>query len=436
MQRFSSVASRSSSQRLGSPIHLSVLTSAVALALLPLAGCEKQPLPVGAVLPLSGADATYGQSTRRGMELAQEELQKTGRASNFIVTYRDSESDADTALTLYRQLLDERFLVTVGGITPDEARALAPVAEENERVVLSPTAHDQELGATNRYFYRLAPSAAVTGTTIATFASRDLDLDTMVLIAESKQQGDLLEEGLGSTFDRNGGEILGRFDLDEVEMDWTLEELGRMRPDAVTLAGWGGWLAESVKTLKAAGYRGKIFTPESFSAPSVREAAGRSARGVLIASSPFDPSTGDQGTQAFVEAYRTRYDEEPDLYAAAGWDTMLVLDAALAGHPNIPGEMRQWLRDDVKEIDGLIGHLQFNETGATTKYPRVYSVQNDLTLKDHSRWLEEEKQRIADKRRHLEEERRKLLREMAKPADDASTGDADAQGSSQIASSG
>lgn len=415
--------------------HLARLVVLAAAVLLTLTACEKQPVPVGALLPLTGDDAAIGQSTRQGMELAQEELKKQGRANGFVFLFEDSTSDAEVALERYEALLANRAVMTVGGITPDEARVLVPVAEERERVILSPTAYDQELGAANRYFYRLAPSAAVTGTTIATFAAKDLKLDSMVLVAQSKQQGDLLEEGLGSTFDRNGGEMLGRFDLDDATLDWTLGEIGRMRPDAVTLAGWGGWLAETVSALKKAGFRGKIFAPESFSSQSVREAAGSAARGVLVAGGPFDPAHASGDALAFVEIYRERYGTEPDVYAAAGWDSVLVLDAALTDRPNLPGEARQWLRDDVKDIAGVVGHLQFNETGAATRYPRVYSVQKNLALMDHSRWMEQERQRIANQRRELEEKRQRILREMSQaksePADDS-----DPEGASQIASSG
>ncbi|MDA8018526.1 MAG: ABC transporter substrate-binding protein [Thermoanaerobaculia bacterium] len=433
-QRSSSVARVSSSlSDHFAPVRISILLVAILGA-----GCEKQPLPVGALLPLSGDDAAVGQSTRQGMELAQEELQKEGRATGFVLQFEDTESKADVARQRYEDLLNSRAVMTVGGITPEEAQVLAPRAEERERVVLSPSAHDQQLAANHRFFYRLAPSAAVTGTTIATFASKDLTLDSMVVVAESKIQGDLFEEGLGSTFDRHGGEVLGRFDLDEAEVSWALEEIGRMRPDAIMLAGWGGWLAEMVTTLRDAGYRGKIFAPESFAAAAVREAAGTDARGVLVAASPFETSAEDPETQAFVEAYRSRYGSDPDVFAAAGWDTVLVLDAALTGRPNLPGEVRQWLRDDVKDLEGMIGHLQFNETGAATKYPRIYSVKDDLTLQDHGRWLEEEKQRIAEKRRRLEEQRRRLLEQMSQP-DDADPDEEDAgesQSSGQIASSG
>lgn len=415
--------------------HLVRLLVLAASVLMALTGCEKQPVPVGALLPLTGDDAAIGQSTRQGMELAQEELKKQGRANGFVFLFEDSTSDAQVALERYEALLANRAVMTVGGITPDEARALVPVAEERERVILSPTAYDQELGAANRYFYRLAPSAAVTGTTIATFAAKDLKLDSMVLVAQSKQQGDLLEEGLGSTFDRNGGEMLGRFDLDDATIDWTVEEIGRMRPDAVTLAGWGGWLSQTVSALKKAGYRGKIFAPESFSSQSVREAAGSAARGVLVAGGPFDPAHASGDALAFVEVYRERYGIEPDVYAAAGWDSVLVLDAALTDRPNLPGEARQWLRDDVKDIAGVVGHLQFNETGAATRYPRVYSVQKDLGLMDHSRWMEEESRRIAEKRRQLEEERQKILQKMAQDAAE-SKDNSDPEGASQVASSG
>lgn len=398
-------------------------------------GCERQPLSVGAVLPLTGADAEYGTSARQGMELAQAELKKTGKATNFVFNFADSESSADVALARYEELLADKVLITVGGFTPQEARVMAPVAAEHERVVLSPASDDQLLGAGNEYFYRLAPSAAVTGSTIASFAAQDMKLKSMVLLAETAAQGDALEEGLGSTFDRHGGEIVGRYDLDDAELSAALAEVGRLHPEAVTLAGWGHWLADTVQALHGAGYRGKIFTPESFSAPSIRAAAGRSARGVMVAGSPFDPEADDGPAHAFAEVYRARYDTEPDLYAAAGWDTVLVLAAALEGHPNLPGAVRQWLRDDVKDITGVIGYLQFNGTGEATKYPRVYSVAADLSLHDHSHWLEQERQRIAERKKILEEKKKAILEQLRNQAAGGNVPDPRADGS-QVASSG
>lgn len=416
------------------------ILSSLALGCLFLTACERQPLPIGVVLPESGTDAAYGTSARRGMELAHDHLRQQGAATHLDLHFRDSQSSPEQALGHFRQLIEDKALVTIGGFTPAEALALAPVAAEAERVVLSPTSQDHLLGSENPFFYRMAPSAAVTGTTIATFAAQDLDLETLVLLAETRSQGDALEDGLGANFDRLGGEPITRVDADATPLDEAARAISGQAPDAVALAGWGGWLATAVDALRDARYRGKIFVPESFAAPSVRSAVGAAGRGVLIASSPFDAAATTEPTRTFVTAYRERYGQEPDLYAAAGWDTMLVLAAALADRPNLPGEVRQWLRDDVKEIAGVTGHLQFDDTGAITKYPRVYSLARDLSLRDHGRWLEQEKQRIAEERRRLEKERREILERLRSgAAAEEDAGEADEEGfgaGSQVASSG
>ena len=62
------------------------------LLVLALAGCQGSgKVKVGAVLPLSGDAAVYGQAIRRGIELAQERSARTAEAPFEIeVLWRDT----------------------------------------------------------------------------------------------------------------------------------------------------------------------------------------------------------------------------------------------------------------------------------------------------------------------------------------------------------
>lgn len=397
--------------RLASPgTRRSVVFSAVlAVLLLVTTGCKNEPLKIGVVLPLTGEDTEYGQATRAGLELALADLQSRGQAQNLVLEFHDSGSDADVARAKVEELFDGRVIAAVAGLTPEEARAVAPLAEELERVILSPTASDQSLSQDNRHFYRLAPSAEMIGTTVATFAANTLDLDSLLMISESPAANLAYGDSLQATFERLGGEVGGRF---VGEVDQAVHAARSDRPDAVMVAGWGDWLASTVDALRSAGYRGKIFTPESFAARGILEDAGRDARGVMIAQTAWETDADTETVRRFVDAWSAAHDDDPGLYAAYAWDAFQVLAAALEGRPHLPGEVRSWIRDLPDGEPGVTGHLQFDESGAATKYPRIYSVADDLELRDHGRWLEQEKARIAEERRKLREQLEDARREL------------------------
>lgn len=394
--------------RLASPSILwSILLAAV---LLLVAGCKNEPLTIGVVLPLSGEDAEYGQATRAGLELALSDLQSRGEAVDLRLEFHDSASDPAAARAKVEELFDGRVIAAVAGLTPEEARAVAPLADELERVILSPAASDQSLSQGNRHFYRLAPSAEMIGTTVATFAANTLDLDSLVLIAENAAQDEAYGASLSATFERLQGQAVERHVGD---VGAAVSAVRSARPDAVMVAGWGDWLASTVEALRSAGYRGKIFTPESFAAPGILEDAGRDARGVMIAQTAWESGAETESVRRFFEAWNAVHEGEPGLYAAYAWDAVQVLAAALEDRPHLPGEVRSWIRDLPDGQPGVTGHLQFDESGAATKYPRIYSVADDLELRDHGRWLEREKARIAEEKRKLRERLEETRRQIA-----------------------
>ena len=80
---------------------------------------------------------------------------------------------------------------------------------------------------------------------------------------------------------------------------------------------------------------------------------------------------------------------------------MMVLATAMAERPALPSEVRKGLLHDIKDYPGVTGSLQFNEARSVPKIPRVYSIAEDLSLRDHGRFLQAERERIAAEKREL-----------------------------------
>lgn len=400
--------------------HSFLVLCLVALALALLAtGCAEDEVKLGIVLPLSGADEAAGESVRRGIELGLEELQATGSTVAFTPIFADSASDPEAARAeLERLIREEGVIATIGGVTPAEARAQVPVAEERERVLLLTSVGDQSLTRDARYVYRIAPSNEMSGSTLATFVANKLEADTAVVLAEDATFAETVEEGFHSTFESLEHKMLDRLEAPSTDGDLSaaVATIDEAAPDAVMLAGDGEWLTAAVGRLREADYEGRLLALPAFAHPGTLAATGTEAGSVLFAHPPFDAATGGEALSAFVEAYRAKYGEAPDLYAAQGYDALKVYAIALEGRPPLAGEVRRWIRDHVKDVQGLTGTLQFDEAGGLSTFPRVYAVDDSGALYDYGDRIAKEEEERQERLRKLKEEYDRLLEERAAAA--------------------
>ena len=393
-----------------SPIAL----GAVLLAALFATGC-KDTLEIGAVLPLSGDAQTLGEDSRRGLELAAEELRAQGVAE-FELLIADSASDPEKAAAELTALIDGGAVAAIGGVTNSEARALAPVAIERERVLVSPSASDQKISSGSKLVYRISHSDADAGSTFATLAKK-LELESAVVLAADARYADTLEEGFGPTFGSLGGNLGDRLEADEAQLAQAVATITGSAPDLVALSGDGDWIREAVSGLRGAGYKGRLFAPQAFVNPSTLEAlGGNTASTVLFAHTAFDLKKPTPEAQTFADAYRAKYGEDPSIFAAEAYDSLKVLVTAMQDRPALPGEVRRALRDEIKSYPGVTGNLEFDGTGSVSKFPRVFGIDSQLAVYDYSDWMEQERQRIEDEKRALREKLMKIRNQASRAA--------------------
>ena len=368
---------------------------ALATSLLSLVGCKVDTLVVGAVLPLSGPNQALGDEAQRGLELAADEWRAAGNDRLELIVV-DGAGDPVQAADQLRALYEERHAVAAvaaGGSL--ESRALVEVADQAERILMLSSAEDQELGAASPQVYRMSLSLLSEGTKMATFASRKLAADKAALVAQDERFAGSLESGFGSSFTNAGGEYLGSRVTPELDRD-TVADLRKQQCDVVALAGEGPWLAQTVVTLRGAGFKGSILAPQSFATPGNLAQLGKDAKGVIFAYTHLE--AGEAGS-AFIEAFTAKYGSAPTIFAAEAYDTLNVLLKASNDRPAIASELRRGLRDEIKSYAGASGNIEFDETGAPKKFPALYSLDNKLALRDHEVLIDE---RIAARRAEIE----------------------------------
>lgn len=392
------------------------------LPLTALLGCGGDAtVTVGAILPLSGEFAIYGEPIRRGIELAYEEIQaREDFPYNLELRVEDSQGDPDRAQDLLRQIYGAGAPAAIGGVTTREALAMVEVADSRDRVLLSPSASSPRLTGISTNFFRVFPSDFLEGTKMAHFSVQTLGIETVVIAAAESQYAKGVQEVFQQEVQRQGAEVLEVIEYPRPTSDLggILDRVMTLSPDAVYLADYATGLVTLIEGLRERGYQGQVLTTSSIATPEVLEQAGAAAGGVKFTQSNYDVTSEDPQIQHFVQEFEAKYDNTPDLYAAHGYDAMRVFAQALIeGEGRRPTDFWSGMRG-INNFQGVTGPIQFDEQGDVQKFPRVYIIQEGEFI-DYDRVLDERRRELEERRRELERRMRELERQQQGLRDDA-----------------
>ena len=122
---------------------------------------ELEEIKIGAIMPLTGELATYGEPVKKGMELALEEINAKGGINGkpLKIIFEDDLGGPKTAVTVFNKLIDnEKVPIILGPLTSSASMATAPIAERRKVVQLSTMAGTIDLKYAGDYVFRVFAS--------------------------------------------------------------------------------------------------------------------------------------------------------------------------------------------------------------------------------------------------------------------------------------
>ena len=384
-------------------------TTLVAGLLVAALGCsETKVASLGAVLPLTGSSAVYGESIRNGIQLAFDEAQARGDFP-FPVELKivDSQSDPKMARQATEQLFADDALTIIGGVTSTEALEMVEVADTYGKIILSPSASSPSLTGVSQNFFRVFPSDFLDGAKMGNFSTQKLALESVAIIAAESLYGRGSQQVFKEEFERYGGIVLEVIEYPPGTADFSglAARAVSLKPDAIYLADFAGEISAAVKEVRHHKFKGRILTTHAFASPEVLAEAGDAAEGVFLTQPRYETDSEEPHVKAFVDRFTQAYGKAPDLYSAHGFDAMLVTAEALkkAKRPST-SEFRKGLRG-IQDFPGVTGNIQFDEKGDVQKFPRVYIV-SDGRLFDYDSYVEARREDLRRRMQELDRQRR------------------------------
>ncbi|KUG04750.1 branched-chain amino acid abc transporter, amino acid-binding protein [hydrocarbon metagenome] len=317
-----------------------------------VAGCgggeteEEQPaadtatIPVGINVELSGAVASYGSNARDGAVLAIEEINAAGGVlgQQLEGLERDCKSTADEALSVSAALAGQNIVAQIGPLTSGNVAGSTPIMMENKIPLIAPAATaanvtvDEKTGETREYIFRVCFIDPFQGTLMAQFAADNLQAKTAAIYADtSSDYGKGLAAYFKETFTEKGGTIVAEegFVSGDRDFNATLTKIRGTNPDFIYVPGYYQEVAPLIKQARELGITAPMGGGDGWDSPDMVSVAGGDALNSTYFTNHYSSQDTDPKVAAFVEAFKAKYNKEPDAFAALGYDCVQLLVQAI-----------------------------------------------------------------------------------------------------------
>lgn len=308
---------------------------------------DADPGLVGAILPLSGRGREVGETVLQGLLLAS----SVEEGAHPRLVYRDDAGDPERALEALEDLVSvHRVIAVIGPVSAASAQAVAERADGLDVPVLA-LSPDPSLTQRADTVFRCLPEPREEAEALLQRAQR-AGARRFALLHPDGPFGQAMLQAFQTAVRSVRGELYPvAYPPSTTNFVREAEQVARLAPDAVILADAPGRVTLMAPALAAAGLwslprgerppEGRAVTylvPSAGFDPSLARTARRYLQGALFAV-PFDA----QAPSAFTEAYRERYQSEPNLFAAAAYDAFRLIEAGIEAGADTRAELAREL---------------------------------------------------------------------------------------------
>jgi branched-chain amino acid transport system substrate-binding protein len=320
---------------------------------------------IGALYPMTGAGASYGEWFSRGTEMAVEDVNAEGGIggqTDLSVAIEDHQADASLALTLFRQFADRGVPYVMSSYTAPTLTIL-PVAEENGIMVVNGGGQGSDLADASENLLNTIPFLDDENVVLAEYLS-DEGIETAVVIHVDDDSGESALEDFREAFEEFGGEILGsaahEFGASDVRAQLT--QLRGAGADLLYIGSHGQDALNIIEQAREVGFETEMASTSWVVIPEVR--ASSAAEGLIHTILTYD-------NPEFDERYRDAYGDDPSIYVTNYYDAVIVFAEAfrhaVENGYGTDGEAVRRSIYEIAEFEGVGGTFSFREDGTVVK---------------------------------------------------------------------
>ena len=346
-------------------------------------------------LPMTGSALGQTQTIVNAIKQALDENKSTACNGKVKIDYEVMD-DATAAAGKWdpaqetenanKAVADKSVVAYIGTFNSGAAKLAIPILNRADVVMVSPAntypgltkpglgeANEPDIYYPNgkRNYVRVVPADDLQGAAGANWA-KSLGVKKVYILDDQELYGKGLADIFETTAKKVGLEVLGHEGIDPKASDYKalMTKIKALGPDLIYFGGItqnnGGQLIKDARNVGMTPDKVKFMGPDGTFEQALIDAAGKDAEGyyATFGGVPGKELTGAGKT--WYEAYKAKYNAEPEAYAAYGYEAaMVVIDAIDQVCKNDRAAIRDAVMD-TKDFKGVLGTWSFDANGDTS----------------------------------------------------------------------
>ncbi len=293
-------------------------------------------LVVGVYGSLTGNDATFGESTKLGVELALAELvaAKQGKIGGLTVrtVVEDDQGRAEEAATVVQKLINQdRVIAVIGEVASSRSLAAAPICQAAGVPMITPSSTNPKVTEVGSFISRMCFIDPFQGTVMARFAARNLGLKKVAILKDVKSDYSVgLSQYFTEAFKAAGGSIVVEQAYTAGDQDFSaqLTAIKARHPDAIFIPGYYTEVGLIARKARELGLTCPLLGGDGWESDQLLEIGGEALNGAYY-SNHFASDNPDPKLQEFLKNFRAKFGKDPDAIGGLAYDAANVLFASL-----------------------------------------------------------------------------------------------------------
>jgi branched-chain amino acid transport system substrate-binding protein len=320
-------------------------------------GGDANEIVIGEFGSLTGTTATFGISSKNGIDMAIEEVNAAGGVlgKQVRVIVEDDQGRPEEAQTVVTKLItSDQVVAVLGEVASSRTLAAAPVAQGAGIPLITPSSTNPKVTEVGDYIFRVCFIDPFQGFVMAKFASQTLNVRNVAILRDVKNDYSVgLANVFTEEFRKMGGNIVADESYSEGDTDFSaqLTSIRSRNPDAIYVPGYYTEVGLMARQARQLGLNVPLMGGDGWDSPRLTEIGGPALNNSYF-SNHYSPQDTSAVVQNFVKNYQAKYNQVPDALAALAYDAAKILfDAMTRAGSTEP----QAVRDAIAATQGFRG---------------------------------------------------------------------------------
>lgn len=353
------------------------------LVLTSFTGCaKKEPevYKIGAILPLTGPGANIGEWQKNGIDLAIEEINKSGgiNGKKVEVVYEDSKLQAKEGVTVFNKIISVEKLPAIFVCGSAVSNAILPIADKQKVNLLMSAVSYTDIASRSPWAFRFYVGSDDEANVMAKYIVKSLKYRKVGVLYISDDFGLGAYNTLKKIFEEKGIKIVWSNSYSPEASDFRsiLSSIKNLDIDALYIVGYSKPAAIAMKQARELGINMPILCNMAMSVPPLRKLAGDAAEGSYYTTCLFDSSSKEKIVVEFVKKYVSKYNNQPSFFSGFAYDTIKILCETIRNKGYSSESIQKGLLE-IKDFPGIMGTTSILSTGDVKYKVRVVKLEKE-----------------------------------------------------------